>query len=326
MNITSSSANIPATNNPHGAFPAPSVQSQPSFALRDFLKMLAAAILSGVGVSVVVVGLALMLANSADAGTLQKNTISNALSTQLRQVAPALLRSRVGGLYISGDRDREPVDAVERDWRVRIDDDTAEVRVKQTFLLPADEPTAAFYEASLPPNAKLIGLKAHAPQKILSGRVLATNDFTGMNRDELNKLKRHGVLIMWNDEGMFSTDQIINLIPNETVVIEYTYSVSTHVENGPNELNLTLSAQESEMFVAARPNLASGTIWVVWVGKQPKRLINLHSAMPTDVALEESAQGITGSSCFTPSLAPATIMKFTWEMDSPFSNPRSANR
>ena len=90
MNITSSSANIPATNNPHGAFPAPSAHSRPSFALRDFLKMLAAAILSGVGVSVVVVGLALVLANSADAGTLQKNTILNAVSTQSRQVAPAL--------------------------------------------------------------------------------------------------------------------------------------------------------------------------------------------------------------------------------------------
>ena len=209
---------------------------------------------------------------------------------------------------------------------MKIDGHTAEVRVMQTFLLPADGPTAAFFEASLPPNAKLIGLKAHAPQKILSGRVLEIGDFTSMNREKLNQLKRHGVLIMWNDEGTFSTDQIINLIPNETVVIEYSYSVSTHVQNGPNELNLTLSAQESEMFVAARPNLASGTVWVEWVGNKPKRLINVHSGMPTDVALEESAQGITGLSWSTPSLAPTTIMKFTWEMDSPFSNPRTANR
>jgi nitric oxide synthase oxygenase domain/subunit len=44
------------------------------------------------------------------------------------------------------------------------------------------------------------------------------------------------------------------------------------------------------------------------------------------VTLEESAQGITGWSWFTPSLAPATAMKFAWEMDAAFSNTRTANR
>ena len=46
------------------------------------------------------------------------------------------------------------------------------------------------------------------------------NDFTGMNRRELNKFRRHDALILWNDEDTFPADQIMNLIPNETVVIE----------------------------------------------------------------------------------------------------------
>ena len=324
MSTTSSAANISATNNSVHTLSASSVPPQPSFAIRDFLKMLAAAVLSGAGVSVVIAGLTLVLANTAEAGTRQKNATVDAISTQALQAPPA--HPVAGGLYIGGGCDRESVDAVERDWRVKIDSNTTEVRVTQTFLMPADGPTVAFFEASLPPNAKLIGLTAHTPQKILSGKVLKMDDIKGMNRHELNKFRRHDALIMWNDEDTFSTDQIMNLISNETVVIEYTYSVSTHLQNGLNELTLALSTEEREMFVAIKPNLASGTVWVEWLSAIPKRLVNTPADMPADVAVEESTQGITGLSWFTPSLAPATRLKLSWEMAPPFLNARIANR
>ena len=294
MSTTSSSANISAANNSVHTLSASSVQPQPSFALRDFLKLLAAAVLSGAGVSVVIAGLTLVLANTAKAGTLQKNATVDAISTQALQAPPALLKPVAGGLYIGGGCDRESVDAVECDWRVKIDNNTTEVRVRQTFLMPADGPSVAFFEATLPPKAKLIGLITHTPQKVLSGKVLVMADFTGMNRRELNKFRRHDALILWNDEDTFSADQIMNLIPNETVVIEYTYSVSTHLQNELNELTLALSTEEREMFVATKPNLASGTVWVEWLGAKPKRLANTPADMPAVVALEESTQGITG--------------------------------
>jgi hypothetical protein len=321
MNTLTSPAHISTTINSDKVQSASS--SQPSFAPRDFLKMLAAAVASGVGVSVVIAGLALVLASSAEARALQKNSVVKAASVQ----SP---RATVGGLYIGGGCDREPVDAVERDWLVKIDGHAtqmrAEVRVMQTFLMPADGPTAAFFEAILPTNAKLLALKAHTPEKILNGKVMAMNDIAGMSRRELNKFSRHDALMMWNDEGILSTDHIMNLIPNETVVIEYTYSINTQLENGLNELYLALNTSDGETVSATKPNLTSGTVWVEWVSAKPKRLVGNPADMPVDVTLEESAQGITGLSWFTPSLAPATAMKFAWEMDAAFSNTRTANR
>jgi hypothetical protein len=317
MNTISSPAHISATINSEKVQSVSS--SQPSFAPRDFLKMLAAAVASGVGVSIVIAGLAIALSSSAEARALQKNSVVKAASVQ----SP---RATVGGLYIDGGCDREPVDAVERDWLVKIDGNTAEVRVMQTFLMPTVGPTVAFFETILPPNAKLVALKAHTPEKILSGKVMAMHDFAGMSRQELNKFSRHDALMMWNDEGILSTDHIMNLIPNETVVIEYTYSINTQFENGLNELYLALNTSDGEMVSATTPNLTSGTVWVEWVSAKPKRLVGNLADMPTDVTLEESAQGITGLSWFTPSLAPATTMKFAWEIDTSFSKTRTANR
>jgi hypothetical protein len=319
MNTVSSSADIAATSNSDNAQSA--LSTRPSFAPGDFLKMLAAAVASGVGVSIVAAGLALVLSSSAEAETLQKNAIVKVASTQA-------LQPTVGGLYIGGGCDRESVDAVERDWLVKINANTAEVRVMQTYLMPAEGPTTAFFEATLPPNAKLIALKAHTPEKILSGKVITLNDFAGMSRQELNKFSRHDALMMWSDEGTLSTDQIMNLIPNETVVVEYTYSINIQLQNGLHEFDLVLNnadAAENGTISANKPNLTSGTVWVEWVGAKPKRLTD----MPIDVTLEESAQGITGISWFTPSLAPATVtkaIKFAWEMDAPISKTRIANR
>jgi hypothetical protein len=326
MNAISTSANVAATVNSDHAQSASSMR--PSFAAQDFLKMLAAAVVSGVGVSVVAAGLALALSSSAGAEALQKNTIVKAISTQSRQAAPVALTPTVGGLYIGGGCDREPVDAVERDWLVKIDGNNAEVRIMQTFLMPAEGPTAAFFEATLPPKAKLIALKAHTPEKILSGKVMAMDDFVGMSRQELNKFSRHDALMMWNDDGTLSTDHIMNLIPNETVVVEYTYSINIQLQNGLHEFDLVLNnadGAENEVISANKPNLTSGTVWVEWLGAKPIRL----SDMPSDVTLEASAQGITGLSWFTPSLAPATAtkaIKFAWEMDAPISKTRNANR
>ena len=319
MNTISSSADIAATSNSDNAQSA--LSTRPSFAPRDFLKMLAAAVASGVGVSIVVAGLALVLSSSADAEALQKNAMVKATSTQ----APP---PTTGGLYIGGGCDRESVDAVERDWLVKIDGNTAEVLVMQTFLMPAEGPTAAFFEVTLPSSAKLIALKAHTPGKILIGKVLALHDFAGMSRQELNKFSRHDALLMWNDNSTLSTDQIMNLIPNETLVIEYTYLTNTHRQNGLHEFSLALNtadANEHDTLSNTTPNLTSGTVWVEWIGAKPNQL----TSVPADVTVEESAQGITGLSWFTPSLASdasTKAIKFAWEINAPFSKTRSADR
>jgi len=152
-----------------------------------------------------------------------------------------------------------------------------------------------------------------------------------MSREELHKFSRHDALVMWNDGGTISTDQIMNLVPNETVVVEYTYSINTQFQNGLHEFNLTLNnadVGENEMISASKPNLTSGTVWVEWLGAKPKRLVNNLGETPIHVTLEESAQGINGLSWFTPSLAPTTeakTIKFAWELDAPISKTRIAN-
>lgn len=323
MNAISSSTHIPATINSDEVQSV--VSSRPSFEPRDFLKVLAAAVASGVGVSFVVAGLALVLANNAEAEVLQKNTTVKAPTRHLLKV-DAALQPTVGNLYIGSGCDREPVDAVERDWLVKVDGNTAEVRVMQTFLMPAEGPTTAFFEVTLPLSAKLIALKAHTPGKILSGKVFALHDFVGMSRQEINKFSHHDALLMWNDNSTLSTDRIVNLIPNETVVVEYTYSMNIKLQNGSHEFDLALNTAENETLSANKPNVTSGTVWVEWVGTKPKRLVGNPVDMPSDITLEESAQGITGLSWFTPSLAPAAALKFTWEMDAPASKTRIANR
>ncbi len=326
MYTTSSSVDISAANNSARALTSSSPQTEASFAIRDFIKMLAASLLSGVVVSAFIIGLTLALAGNADAGTSQKSATMYPKLSRPLQDAPMRLKPTAGGLFISDGCDRESVDVVERDWKVTFANNTAAVRVMQTFLLPANGPTVAFFETTLPPHAKLLGLKAHTPEKILSGKMLATHDFIVMNRQELIKFSRQDALIIWNEGDTFSTDQMMNLIPNEKVVIEYTYSISTHLENELHELNLALSADEGEMFVGSTPNRASGTVWVEWVGAKAKRMVNTPGSMPNEVALEESAQGISGLSWFTPDLAAHTAMKFTWEMNSSLSNMRTANR
>jgi len=178
MNTISSSADFAATVNSDQTQVA--MSARPSFAPLDFLKMLAAAAASGVGVSIVAAGLALALAKSAGAEALQKNAVIKSTSTQSLQPWPTVLQPAVGGLYIGDGCDREPVDAIERDWLVKIDGHStqmrAEVRVMQTYLMPAQGSTNAFFEATLPPNATLISLKAHTPEKILSGKVMAMDD------------------------------------------------------------------------------------------------------------------------------------------------------
>jgi hypothetical protein len=327
MNTISSSADIAATVNSDKAQTASS--TRPSFAPRDFLKMLAAAVASGVGVSIVAAGLALVLSNSASAEALQKNA---AVTATVKATSTQALQPTVGGLYIGGGCDREPVDTVERDWLVKIDGHStqmrAEVRVMQTFLMPVDGPTTAFFEVTLPSSAKLIALKAHTPEKILNGKVFALHDFAGMSRQELNKFSRQDALLMWNDNSTVSTDQIMNLIPNETVVIEYTYSISTHLQNGLHEFSLALNAadvDEHNTLSYTKPNLTSGTVWVEWIGTKPTQL----TSVPADVTVEESVQGITGLSWFTPSLASdasTEAIKFAWEINAPFSKTRTANR
>ncbi len=326
MHTTSSSFDISAANNSGRALTLSSPQIEASFAILDFIKMLAASLLSGLVVSAFIIALTLVLAGNADAGTSQKSATMYPISSRPLQDAPIRLKPTAGGLFISDGCDRESVDVVERDWKVTITYNTAAVRVMQTFLLPANGPTVAFFETTLPPNAKLLGFKAHMPEKILSGKMLATHDFIGMNRQQLIKFRRQDALIIWNKGDTFSTDQIMNLIPNETVVIEYTYLISTHLENGLHELNLVLNGYEREMFVASKPNMASGTVCVEWLGAKAKRMINTPATVQNEVALEESAQGISGLSWFTPDLAADTTMKFTWEMNSSLANTRTANR
>ncbi len=277
------------------------------FAAGDFLKMFAAAIGSGIAVSLAAAAIALALSGSAQASE-RAALAADAVVADLKSVAAP------GGLYIGGACDRDPVDVLERDWQIRIDGDTAEVRVMQSFLMPDEGEglgnISAFFEATLPRGAQLKSLKAHAGNTIRSGELVRLNKVTSFNRAQLSAIEKRNGLLMWNDEGAVQTDQITNIAPGESVVVEYTYTIN--VANGQsNALDLALTETQHDAFDSnrnARPVTAAAHVWVKWIGAKPQYL----SGFPDDSVIEKTINGATGLSWSSLDLSAGKKFSLAW--------------
>ena len=127
-------------------------------ALWDFLKMLFAAVICGVVVSIVGAGLAVLLAQDAYAITFAPfSGAANTNEVKVDEDASTSMQTSSGMLFI-GDgcgSEADIVDAVERDWKVTINGKNIDVRVMQAFIMPDNEAMAATFGALLPSGAAL---------------------------------------------------------------------------------------------------------------------------------------------------------------------------
>jgi hypothetical protein len=312
----------------------PSNTVRPNFAPMDFFKLFAGAVASGLAVSLIAAGIALALSSSADASPAAKPAVVTSVpqltssktgSGEFEQDAD----TAPGSLKIGGGCDSEPVDAIEREWMVSIDGATAKVRVMQSFVMPKDAGTAAFFDAVLPDKAKLVELKIYGGERTWEGRGMAAEAMAKLDREGFRKLDEKGVVLMWVDSRYVSTDQLVNLVPGETVTVDYTYAIAVDGKDGTGALALHLAPRNAQNTRTAEPALhdkpapVSGTVWVDFVGTLPKKIKRADSAL----VLDESAAGIRGASWFSPALDKAETFSIAWDLAaSTAETPRVALR
>jgi hypothetical protein len=296
----------------------PSNTVRPNFAPMDFVKLFAGAVASGLAVSLIAAGIALVLSGSAEASPSAKPALVKSLpqltsgktgSDEFEQDADTV----PGSLKIGGGCDSEPVDAIEREWMVSIDGATAKVRVMQSFTMPKDAGTVAFFDAVLPAKAKLVDLKVFGGERTWEGRVMTAEAMAKLDREGFRKLDEKGVVLMWVDSRYVSTDQLVNLVPGETVTVDYTYAIAVEGKDGTGALVLNLAPRNmpgAGTTLHDKPAPVSGTVWVDFVGALPKKIKRADSAL----VLDESATGVHGASWFSPALDKAETFSIAWDL------------
>jgi hypothetical protein len=182
----------------------------------------------------------------------------------------------------------------------------------QSFNMPQDAGTVAFFDAAIPYKGELVGLTVQSAGRTWQGRVMTAGAMAKLDRDGFHALDRQGVVLMWVDGGYLSTDQIVNLAPGEVVTVEYTYAVDIHVKQGSASLALNLAphrAGDSNAMVHDKPKSVSGTVWIEFVGTLPSQL----NATGGGMALDQTPSGIRGGSWFNPALDKAEKFSFVWD-------------
>jgi hypothetical protein len=281
------------------------------FVMWDFLKMFLAAVVCGVAVSLIAAGVTLLLARDVQAAT--PRAVPGAGKTTLAGPGTnvnVLKRSYPGVLLLSAGCDGEALDAMERDWSVTIHNNSIDVRVMQTFVVPVGESSAATFDAMLPARAQLLRLAVHTSGSTLSGRVFDKNAFEQLTGDDFRKFSRRKMLIVQIDDGAISTDAINNLVASEAVTIEYTYRLTIDSVPGPHNLLVTLANDNNPVEPPVDNHPVSGAVWVQWQGTLPSRLLK----SPSGAFLETSGSRITALSWATQRLNADSRFQLAWSM------------
>lgn len=300
------------------------------FAVLDLFKMLAAAIACGIVFSLFAAGLTLLLMSTAEAHHLPANNLASPAQQATALTNPAI-ESEVAapagmgaaimpGLLKMGDNGASAaLDAMERDWRIRINSNVAEVRVMQTFLMPADGPAVAHFQAVLPSGAVLASFKVDATDVTQTGELMAHQLFTEMDRAEVrNETRaRHKKrrLTVWINDRHIESDSILNLTLGETVTVEYSYNMPVMHSNHSASLNLVLQADTASLHAApsqsannATSNI-TGTVWVEWLNTHPKKVVSASN----DIYVDQTARGVAGASWFSADLSSHRQFNINWD-------------
>jgi hypothetical protein len=280
---------------------------QPHFAIWDFLKLLMAAIMYGIAVSVVAAAIALVLANDASAEIKPAAVTENANAAKPDFYG---MHPYPGTLFIGKDCEADIIEATERDWKVTIDGKNVDVRVMQTFIMPDTESTAATFSALLPPGARMLRLTAYTNASLMQGKIFDADSYGKLTNADFRNHSRKGLLIVQNDDGAISTDAIVNIAPHEAVTIEYTYRLALDEADAAHNLMLALTNDNTFYANVAEKRITSGAVWVEWKGQKPAQLFNVSSG----ASLETAGSKITGLSWEAPQLDRDSRFQLAWTM------------
>ena len=292
------------------ASPQPGVDRM-QFVMLDFLRMFLAAVLCGIAVSVIAAGLALVLAHDAYAATSNEASPSLAVSNiDVNEESAIAMQPYPGGLLITSGCDGEIVDAIERDWKVSINGKHIDVRVMQTFVMPAGDASAATFNALLPAGAKLLRLTAHTAGGIWQGKIFDSKAYVDLTTLDFRKLARQGILIVQTEDGAIATDAIVNLAEAESVDIEYTYRLDAEESGTSYDLTVTLTNDDLLSGQRSSNGAMNDSVWVEWQGRKPARLTKL----PAGASLEMQGSRISGLSWASHQRIGARQFHLAWSM------------
>ena len=263
------------------------------FVMWDFLKMLLATVICGIAVSLAAAAITLILSNAAYAAPLANN--SNVSGTRHgAPPAPSIIETQAfpGVLLIGDGCDADLLDATDRDWKITINGKYIDVRVMQTFTVPPGDATAATFNATLPAGVRLLRLNVHTSGSFWQGKVVNSEKYDQLTAVDLRQLSRRGILIVQNDEGVISTDAIINIAASEAVTVEYTYRTTTEDAKASQDLFVVLANENIGTIQLAGSRAPDATVWVEWVGNNPSHLTHV----PGGAFLETADSKITGLS------------------------------
>ncbi len=283
------------------------------FVVWDFLKMFTAAVLCGLAVSIAAAGLTLLLTPAAEAATIDvKSTDDDANKPD---AAP--------GMLILGDGcDGITLEAMERDWYVRIDGKTIEVRVMQTWLLPEEVDGAAVFQVLLPRNAALKKLSAQTAGREWAGRMISQPAYEKLSATEYRRLTRNQLLVVQSPEAEITSSPIIGLQAGDAVIVQYTYVINSRTSTGIDSLELPLQSPDTgsaldnsptdgiHTIAPTRRPATPGSVWVEWAGQKPARLLSA----PGESDIERIAGKIAGLSWASPALQPGERLRLSWLM------------
>ena len=272
--------------------------AQIRFAFWDVVKMLGTAVLCGLAFSIAAAGLTLLLSANADAGEMRGADGDNTHG------AP-------GTLQIGAGCDGTLRDALERDWVVRIDSGSVEVRVMQTWLMPSEFAGAAVFQVRLPQGAHLKTLAAETQNREWQGRKITAAAFAKLSPSAYLDWTRNQLLVTTSADGSVSTSPIINLQPDETLVVQYTYLMKLDADKTNGRLQLALHPLDnSTADRRTAPEHSRGSVWVEWGRQKPAHMIEF----PHDAALERENNVIAGLSWASPALQPGEKFRLAWSM------------
>lgn len=282
------------------------------FVMWDFLKMLTLAALCGLGISIAASILVVLLSAQAEARQPGKNVATS----QQRDALPDL--PTPGSLQIGDGCDGTVLAAVERDWHVRVSPGKVEVRVMQTFQLPEAEAIVAVFQAQLPNGAKLQSLAAQGEDRRWPGTLLTTREHAVILPAIYRQVTSNNVIAVVDTRGTVTTSPLVDLRGNETLIIQYTYSLT-----GEDAQTLVLPLEADDDFPAVQPHeepapkdwaaprrlSASASVWVEWSDALPVRI-----AAPAGTAIDWSRKRIQGASWSANALPPGARFVASWSM------------
>jgi hypothetical protein len=284
-----------------------------NFVVWDFLKMLIGAVLCGLAVSIAAAGLTLLLTPRAEAAipgaTPGDDDKDNSGATP-------------GTLIVGGGCEGVALDATERDWHVRIDGKTIEVRVMQTWILPAEMDGAAVFQVQLPRHATFKKLSAQTANREWAGRMISLPDYEKLSAADYRRLTLSQLLVVRSPEAEITSSPIIGLQSGDTVVVQYTYTIHSHTSNGVDTLELPLQSSDSgsaldnlpfdglQAIAPTRRPTTPGNVWVEWSGQKPAQLLSV----PGESDIERTAGKVAGLSWASPALQPGERLRLSWLM------------